>query len=161
MTWWHVDSILLIVLVKSLIIVLRTFSDYRPCSLRRFHCCVETFVIPLSYVILHGLYAFMIVTLLWVFLSIVEKYHLPKPSGSCPGFVTLWLNALVTIVAVPPDLNLDYHVIVVSDAINFFLDQNFLITFWFDLLTCGFAKCRLVSDRPVISMLFFSHGVTH
>ena len=127
----------------------------------RSHCYVETFNILLSFVIIQSLYVLIIVIFVLFFPSMVVKDYLPEPSGSCPGFVTLWLNALVTIVAVPPDLYLDYHVIVVSDAINFFLDQNFLITFWFDLLTCGFAKCRLVSDRPVVSMLIFSHGVTH
>ena len=156
MTWWHVGCILLIVLVNYLIIILRTFSDSRPCSSSRSHCCVETFVIPLSFVILYGLYTSMIVILLWFFPSIVEKDHLLKTFRSCPDFVTLWLNVLVTIVVTPPGLYLDYHVIFVSDMINFFLSwQTILITFWIDVLTCGFTNCRLISDRPAISMFTF------
>ena len=59
----------------------------------------------------------------WFFPSMLVKDYLPKPSGSCPDFVTL--------------LYLDCHGIFVSDVINFFLDRNFLTTRWIVLLTWG------------------------
>ena len=102
---------------------LRIFSDSCPCVSSRSHCCVETFDIPLSFVILHDMYAFIIMILLWFFPYIVEKDYLLKPSGSCPGFATLWLNTFVTIVVVPPGLYLDCHVIFVSNVFNYFLTR--------------------------------------
>ena len=62
-TWWFVDCMLLIVVIKSSIIALREFSDSLPCSSSRSHYCVKTLVIPLSFVIFPGLYVFMVDTL--------------------------------------------------------------------------------------------------
>ena len=93
---------LLIVVIKFSINILRISSDYLPCSSSRSHCCVETLVIPLSFVIFPGLYAFMINTLFWFFPSMVMTDSSYRPSESCPDLVTLWLKVFVTIMAIPP-----------------------------------------------------------
>ena len=49
--WWLVDWILLIVTIKSSITVLPKLFEYHSSSSSRFHCCVETLVMPLSSVI--------------------------------------------------------------------------------------------------------------
>ena len=64
----------------------------------------------------------------------------------------------MTIVVIPPGLYVDFHMIAVSDMVNFFLDQNFLIIVCIELLTRGLLKCRLVVDRPKTSMLNFLMG---
>ena len=137
MTWWNIHCMLLIVLVRSIIIVLCTFSNSLPCSSRRSHCWTKTSNILLTLVILKGLYVLMSVILFWLFLSIVVKDHHPKPSRTCPDFVTLLFNTFVMIVTISPSSYLDFQRMFVSDVTNLFRYQNFLTPRWTVLLTWG------------------------
>ena len=86
-SWWNIDCMLFIMLVKSLIVLSRTFSDSLSCSSRRSHCWVKNIDINLSLVIFQGLCALMTVVLFWLFPSIVAKKHCPRPSRSCPDLL--------------------------------------------------------------------------
>ena len=68
----------------------------------------------------------MSVILFWLFLSIVVKDHHPKPSRTCPDFVTLLFNTFVMIVTISPSSYLDFQRMFVSDVTNLFRYQNFL-----------------------------------
>ena len=93
--------------------LLDLWSDYHAdflilyCSSRRFHCWIDAFDIPLSYVILR------------ILPSTVVKDHRSRPSRSSPDFVTLLLSAFVIIVAVPPGLYLKFQWMFVSDIVDF------------------------------------------